>query len=178
MLGDTIKRMRQEQNLSQEELAAKLYVVRQTVSKWERNLSVPDVRMLENLAEVFDVTTSLLLGDTERQEQNSLEMADFLTELRRELEGRKNRRNRRKKMFLASIAILAVIWSGIITVDFMRLHGSTDYQKKPLFCISFTQTVDQMAHYNGLGYSVTYDLDGLDVAGVSFRIFGLEVYRR
>lgn len=42
MLSENIKRYRKEQKLSQEELAIQLHVVRQTLSKWENNLSVPD----------------------------------------------------------------------------------------------------------------------------------------
>lgn len=51
MLKDNIKNLRKEKGLSQEELAIKLNVVRQTVSKWERGLSVPDSSMLISLAE-------------------------------------------------------------------------------------------------------------------------------
>ena len=46
MLSDNIKRIRKSKGLSQEELAIKLNVVRQTVSKWENGLSVPDLDML------------------------------------------------------------------------------------------------------------------------------------
>ena len=46
MLSDNIKRIRKSKGLSQEELAIKLNVVRQTVSKWENGLSVPDSDML------------------------------------------------------------------------------------------------------------------------------------
>ena len=54
MLKDNIKRLRKEKGFSQEELAEKLNVVRQTVSKWENGLSVPDTEMLINIARSRD----------------------------------------------------------------------------------------------------------------------------
>ena len=64
MLNENIKRLRKSKGLSQEELAIKLNVVRQTVSKWENGLSVPDSVMLISLADTLDTTVSELLGET------------------------------------------------------------------------------------------------------------------
>ena len=64
MLKDNIKNLRKEKGLSQEELAIKLNVVRQTVSKWERGLSVPDSSMLISLAEELDTSVNVLLGES------------------------------------------------------------------------------------------------------------------
>lgn len=63
MLNENIKRIRKAKGLSQEELAIKLNVVRQTVSKWENGLSVPDSSMLIMLAAELDTTVSELLGE-------------------------------------------------------------------------------------------------------------------
>ena len=63
MLNENIKRIRKSKGLSQEELAIKLNVVRQTVSKWENGLSVPDSSMLIILANELDTTVSELLGE-------------------------------------------------------------------------------------------------------------------
>ena len=63
MLNENIKRIRKSKELSQEELAIKLNVVRQTVSKWENGLSVPDSSMLIILANELDTTVSELLGE-------------------------------------------------------------------------------------------------------------------
>ena len=63
MLNENIKRIRESKGLSQEELAIKLNVVRQTVSKWENGLSVPDSSMLIMLADELDTTVSELLGE-------------------------------------------------------------------------------------------------------------------
>ena len=64
MLNENIKAVRNSKGLSQEELAIKLNVVRQTVSKWERGLSVPDSEMLISISEVLETPVSVLLGET------------------------------------------------------------------------------------------------------------------
>ena len=58
MINENIKHFRKEKGLNQEELAVKLHVVRQTVSKWENGLSVPDADVLIRLADVLDVSVS------------------------------------------------------------------------------------------------------------------------
>lgn len=63
MLNENIKNLRKSKGLSQEELAIKLNVVRQTVSKWENGLSVPDSSMLIILADELDTSVSALLGE-------------------------------------------------------------------------------------------------------------------
>ena len=69
MLKENIKTIRKSKGLSQEELAVKLNVVRQTISKWEQGLSVPDAEMLVTLAEVLETSVSTLLGETVAQSQ-------------------------------------------------------------------------------------------------------------
>lgn len=64
MLSENMKTLRTEQGLSQEELATRLSVVRQTVSKWEKGLSQPDAAMLVALAQELGVSVSDLLGET------------------------------------------------------------------------------------------------------------------
>ena len=63
MLNENIKAIRKSKGLSQEELAVKLNVVRQTVSKWENGLSVPDSDMLISISEVLATPVSTLLGE-------------------------------------------------------------------------------------------------------------------
>lgn len=63
MLNENIRAIRKSRGLSQEELAIKLDVVRQTVSKWERGLSVPDSDMLVSLSDTLDVPVATLLGE-------------------------------------------------------------------------------------------------------------------
>lgn len=64
MLNENIKAIRKSKGLSQEELAIKVNVVRQTISKWEQGLSVPDSDMLIALSEALETPVSILLGET------------------------------------------------------------------------------------------------------------------
>lgn len=64
MLNENIKAIRKSKGLSQQELAIKLNVVRQTVSKWETGMSVPDSDMLISISEVLETPVSILLGET------------------------------------------------------------------------------------------------------------------
>ena len=59
MLNENIRNLRKAKGISQEELAIKLNVVRQTVSKWEKGLSVPDSSMLVLLAEELDTSVTV-----------------------------------------------------------------------------------------------------------------------
>lgn len=63
MLNENIKAIRKSKGLSQEELAVKLNVVRQTISKWENGLSVPDSDMLISISEALETPVSVLLGE-------------------------------------------------------------------------------------------------------------------
>ena len=64
MLNETIRAVRKSKGLSQQELAVKLNVVRQTVSKWEQGLSVPDCDLLIALSEALETPVSALLGES------------------------------------------------------------------------------------------------------------------
>ena len=80
MLKDNIKTIRKSKGLSQEELAIKLNVVRQTISKWEQGLSVPDSELLVSLSDALDTPVSTLLGEnvTEQKEDSLKEIAEKL----------------------------------------------------------------------------------------------------
>ena len=71
MLCDNLRKLRRSHGLSQEELAVKLNVVRQTISKWEQGSSVPDSEMLIRIAAELDTTVNVLLGDTVESEESS-----------------------------------------------------------------------------------------------------------
>lgn len=77
MLSENLKHFRKAKGLSQEELAIKLHIVRQTVSKWEKGLSVPDSGMLIRLAEALDTSVTELLGETASSEPSSDESAEL-----------------------------------------------------------------------------------------------------
>ena len=87
MLHETLKDLRKKKGYSQEEAASRLNVVRQTVSKWEKGLSVPDADMLVKLAELYEVTVGELLGapaeSEETAEPNQPDMREVAEQLSR-----------------------------------------------------------------------------------------------
>ena len=75
MLGENIRDIRKQKGMTQEELANRIGVVRQTVSKWEKNLSVPDADLLQRIAQVLEVPVSALLGAKIEMEDQSSDLA-------------------------------------------------------------------------------------------------------
>lgn len=94
MFSHNLKTLRKQKGLSQEELAARLHVVRQTVSKWEKGLSVPDAVLLVQLAEILEVSVATLLGENVPDDKSQNELAEQLARISEELASR-NRRSRR-----------------------------------------------------------------------------------
>lgn len=84
MLNENLKHFRKANGISQEEMAVKLNVVRQTVSKWENGLSVPDADVLIDIAELLDVPVSKLLGIESEPCQN-MNLSEELANLNEQL---------------------------------------------------------------------------------------------
>lgn len=94
MFSENLKTLRKQKGFSQEELAGRLHVVRQTISKWEKNLSVSDADTLIRLAEILEVSVSELLGTNIAKENTVGNMAEQLSRINEQLAIR-NRRSRR-----------------------------------------------------------------------------------
>ena len=92
MLSENIKAVRKSKGLSQQELAIRLNVVRQTISKWEQGLSVPDSDMLISMSEVLETPVSTLLGETviETEADNLKAISEKLEVINLQLAQRKN----------------------------------------------------------------------------------------
>ena len=114
MFSDTLKTIRKAKGYTQEELAIKVNVVRQTVSKWEKGFSVPDADVLSHVAEVLEVSVSELLGAEMKQEDSKNEVAEQLAKISEQLAIK----NRRSKTIWKTIGIilLAMIIASIILV--------------------------------------------------------------
>ena len=114
MLNENIKSIRKSKGLTQEELAARLHVVRQTISKWEKGLSVPDADTLQKLAQVLDVDVSQLLGAALNvSESESSEASVTESEITKQLIAINSElaaRNRRSKKILKIICIAALAY--------------------------------------------------------------------
>ena len=113
MLAENIKAIRKQRGMTQEELATRLNVVRQTVSKWEKGLSVPDADLLKRIAEILETDVSTLLGAPISTETNTNEIAEQLSRINEQLA---TKARMLKRIWFAvgivtlSIIILTVIW--------------------------------------------------------------------
>lgn len=114
MFQENVKILRKAKGLTQEELAIRLHVVRQTVSKWEKGLSVPDAEMLQKIADVLETTVSKLLGAKIEDESNDNVLAEQLARINEQL-AIKNRRARRIWKTIA-ICIGAVVLLNILLI--------------------------------------------------------------
>lgn len=114
MLNETIQQLRKSKGMSQEQLAARLHVVRQTVSKWEKGLSVPDSAMLIRIAEELNVSVGTLLGETPSPETPGGEtdwkaINDKLEALNEQYAGRLERLRKRWRAASLLLGVAAVL---------------------------------------------------------------------
>ncbi|NCE97619.1 helix-turn-helix domain-containing protein [Emergencia sp. 1XD21-10] len=120
MLNENIKIIRKSKGLSQEELAVKLNVVRQTISKWEQGLSVPDSDMLIAISEVFETPVSALLGETiaETKVDDLKVISEKLEIINLQLAQRKNTRRTLIHWLLITLsAVIIIIFAFLIVFD-------------------------------------------------------------
>ena len=128
MLKDNIKSLRKSKGLSQEELAIKLNVVRQTISKWEQGLSVPDAEMLITLSKVFEIPVSTLLGEniSEPKVDSLKAISEKLEIINLQLSKRKQER-RKIIYWLLIVFSLVVIAIFIFLIFFNSSYLNWDY---------------------------------------------------
>lgn len=130
MFAENLRILRKQKGLSQEELAERLHVVRQTVSKWEKGLSVPDADLLIRIAEVLETSVSTLLGDRveDSGDNNDKRIVAHKLEQLNALLAEKNRRSRRiwrtTGIVLASIAALFGLWL-VLSLSVSQHDGET-----------------------------------------------------
>lgn len=149
MLGDNLKRIRKEHGFTQEELAVRLHVVRQTVSKWEKNLSVPDAELLQRLSEVLDVPVAELLGgESERERtQERQAIAEQLSRINEQL-AIKNRRARR------IWTVLAVLLAAMILVPIL---GAVLFRAAPGHGMAASITLSEDSPYTNEDVEAAFD---------------------
>jgi putative transcriptional regulator len=120
MLNENIKTIRKSKGLSQEELAIRLNVVRQTISKWETGLSVPDADLLISLSEVFEIPVSTLLGETivEAKADDLKAISEKLEVINLQLAHRKAARQKVIHwLFIALCAVIVAILATLIVLN-------------------------------------------------------------
>lgn len=82
-IGENIKRLRQENNMTQEELAKLLCVSMQSVSRWENKLNYPDIILLPKISKIFNVSVDYLLGIKEERNINNEKQEKFFIDLQK-----------------------------------------------------------------------------------------------
>ena len=137
MLHETLKDLRKKKGYSQEEAASRLNVVRQTVSKWEKGLSVPDADMLVKLAELYEVTVGELLGapqaceeTTEANQPDMREVAEQLSRINEQLVIR-NRRSARIWKIVGGVVlgwILLHLIGAVLSIAAYSVYSVEDTQ--------------------------------------------------
>ena len=119
MINENIKHFRKTRGMSQEEMAVKLNVVRQTVSKWEKGLSVPDADVLIEMANLLDVSVSQLLGIEESIHSNG-NLAEELAELNEQLARKKQKEKllyqaNQKRGLILFVTFLSMMITGLVS---------------------------------------------------------------
>lgn len=144
MFHENLKALRKDRGLSQEELAARLHVVRQTISKWEKGLSVPDAEMLLRLAEVLDTTVSRLLGaEVPEDEADRDRLAEQLSRINEQLAVRNRRGRFILRLVLGILAAIAVI--NILLIVFS--YGAFRSYQDPVQTVTSAQELEPDGAY-------------------------------
>ncbi len=117
MFHENLKTMRKAKGYTQEELAIKLNVVRQTVSKWEKGLSVPDADVLCKIADVLDMDVSTLLGEEIVEETDKSAVAQQLAKISEQL-AMKNQRSKTIWKVVCIILFVIVVFYILAIVAF------------------------------------------------------------
>lgn len=138
MLNENIKAIRKTKGLSQEELAVKLNVVRQTISKWEKGLSVPDADMLISISQALETPVSTLLGETisEFQVDDLKAICEKLEVINLQLAQRKQKTEKMFRYLLIALCAVIVVVSAVLIVLNSPYLG-WDYSK-PEFAVAGT----------------------------------------
>ena len=161
MLSDNIKILRKKKGYSQETLAEQLHVVRQTISKWEKGISVPDAVMLDRMAELFEVPVSVLLGgglEVEEEQPSELnEIAQQLAVLNDQLVQQAVRR--RKVIRYAFVGVFAAIFVLIGAAIGLRVYTESQLRDEAsLRTVRYECTLDGESYVYEASYNSQYQI--------------------
>ena len=153
MLGDNIKTIRMRKGYSQQTLADQLHVVRQTISKWEKGISVPDAQLLQDLADVLEVSVDELLGANIAHETSEMnDVAKQLAILNEQLALQSQRRKKIiKALCIGLLLVFIVSWIMFLVAHIAyrtMIQSSRVLEKKQIVC-----TLNEDSYT----YGVTYD---------------------
>lgn len=140
MLSENIRAIRRSKGLSQEELAIKVHVVRQTISKWEKGLSVPDSEMLISLSEALATPVRTLLGApvTEERADDLQAISEKLAIVNAQLARREAaKRTTVRRLLVAWCAAVVVLFAVLVAVQSPYLGWNYGDPETAVFGASF-----------------------------------------
>lgn len=115
--NNRLYQLRKQRGFSQEELASRLNVSRQTVSKWEIGDSTPDMEKLVAMSELFDVSLdSLVMGKEEQPQTAAAPKSDFVSTIHEKVLTKEN-----KKKAKSALKIAGIIAGAVVAVDFITM---------------------------------------------------------
>ena len=126
MLGENIAALRKKQGMSQQTLADAIYVTRQTISKWEKNLSVPDADALTRLADALNTSVQTLLGQPEEAASEPSDLAAALMRINDQLAIQNRRRGRIWKVVAWVIGIYVALNLLLLVLGYMGAARYTE----------------------------------------------------
>ena len=122
-IGSFLKELRKEKGITQEELAEMLYVSGRTVSRWETGTNMPDISLLVDIAEIFDVSIPEIINGERKNEimekevkETVLNLTDYSEAMNQKIKGR--------LLVLTIIAIIGMIAFLIIEITGLDTPGS------------------------------------------------------
>lgn len=125
MFSENLKILRKQKGLTQEALAIKLHITRQTISKWEKGLSVPDAEQLVRLAEVLEVPITQLLGQKVADTTNENQVAEYLAQIAEQLAIKNRRTKRIVKVVVGTIVAIMIANLLLLFIEYISFSEFT-----------------------------------------------------
>ena len=141
MLHENLRLKRKERGLSQEELASRLHVVRQTISKWEKGMSVPDSEQLIKIAVILETTVSELLGTKVENEEEPDRLAKELSRINTQLAIRNHRTRRVLKIIAVALLVFVALIFAIMALNYVPMSQSKYTKRDALLLPNRTDVI-------------------------------------
>lgn len=151
MLGNKLVKLRKENKLSQDSLADKLGITRQTISNWELNITKPDIVQIKNISEIFNISIDELLDNNTK---------DIIEKKISNTEKLTNKTNKYIKITLITLYFIILIFLIIITIYFFNKKNFTNDYQTSFRCnnnkIIYDVSIDN--YYNSENGNTSFDI--------------------
>ena len=151
MLGNKLVKLRKENKLSQDSLADKLGITRQTISNWELNITKPDIVQIKNISEIFNISIDELLDNNTK---------DIIEKKISNTEKLTNKTNKYIKITLITLYFIILIFLIIITIYFFNKKDFTNDYQTSFRCnnnkIIYYVSIDN--YYNSENGNTSFDI--------------------